>query len=49
MSPLSDNVCRTGHALLNMAPGIQLTTLTHVADVASMLAKARAWPHQRGV
>ena len=28
------------------APGIQLTTLTHVADVASMLAKARAWPHQ---
>ena len=31
------------------APGIQLTTLTHVADVASMLAKARAWPHQRGV
>lgn len=25
------------------APGIQLTTLTHVEDVASMLAKARAW------
>ncbi len=23
------------------APGVQLTTLTHVADVASMLAKAR--------